>query len=111
MTARILGKGGHAAVYVAIHNKTNRQLACKILDHKILPLDHPKQYLLEDDSDEQDRAEVDDLSSHNASPRIIRTYDSLRKQSRRRSNQFREFDILKDLDHVRLSQLNCFKPC
>ncbi|KAF2474197.1 kinase-like protein, partial [Lindgomyces ingoldianus] len=83
ITGRVLGIGGYGKVMVAIKQKTQRQLACKVIDlrhlYSRLPL---------------------------SSSKLPTSNSERRKRWPTRVNKcFREFDILKDLNHANIISL------
>jgi serine/threonine protein kinase len=86
----VLGSGGYGDVLAAIHKKTNRQLACKVVDLTRCVKKTRKQPL-------------HDVT--NSSPVARRDKSGITRDSILDSQQFREFDILQDLDHPNIVHL------
>lgn len=81
ITSRVLGMGGYGKVMVAVDQKTQRQLACKVIDIHYL---------------------YRDLLTLNPRLHRIKDKDIPEPQKRWPSKvvkNFREFEILKDLNH------------
>ncbi|KAF2196325.1 hypothetical protein GQ43DRAFT_383577 [Delitschia confertaspora ATCC 74209] len=76
ITDRVLGVGGQGKVLAAIHRKTQRQVACKIIDLTYL----------------QRQSQTEDLRSAEGTPIHKRWPTKLQRC-------FREFEIVKDLNH------------
>ncbi|KAF2715207.1 Pkinase-domain-containing protein [Pleomassaria siparia CBS 279.74] len=79
VTGRVLGQGGYGKVLVAIHRKTQRQFACKIIDLKTLFASIPVHL-------RRSTREGDLTHAKRRWPTTV-------------TNSFREFDVLKDLSH------------
>jgi len=84
VTGRLLGKGGYGKVLVGIHQKTQRQLACKVVNLRGLYNGSTPPNLLLHDADY--------------------TQESLTTGTRKRwpskvARCFREFEVLKDISH------------
>ncbi|ORY09890.1 kinase-like domain-containing protein [Clohesyomyces aquaticus] len=84
ITGRILGEGGYGKVMVAIHQKTQRQLACKVIDLRHL---------------------YTRLPPHNLNLSVEGSQNAKRWPSRV-SKCFREFNILKHLNHPNVISLH-----
>jgi hypothetical protein len=82
ITGRVLGIGGYGRVLIAVHQKTQRQLACKVIDIRNF-------YEGGDAADDRYMADEQGVSN------------SAKRWPSRVGKCFREFDILKDLSHVR----------
>ncbi|KAF2659058.1 Pkinase-domain-containing protein, partial [Lophiostoma macrostomum CBS 122681] len=80
ITGRVLGIGGYGKVLIAVHQKTQRQLACKVMDIRNF-------YANEEASKYNLTAEKQDEPG------------SAKRWPSRVGKCFREFDILKDLSH------------
>lgn len=94
ITNQIIGSGGNGSVYVAIHKKTNKQLACKVVDME------PDRPVFEG------RGALRDVTNiHTGSPVNHRQKQLLHRDSILDSQQFREFDILQHLDHPNIVHL------
>ncbi|KAF2181806.1 Pkinase-domain-containing protein [Zopfia rhizophila CBS 207.26] len=92
ITNRILGIGGYGKVMVGIHQRTQQQLACKVIDLRHLYWSLPKQNLR--------------LPSGDREPaRESRTAKVRKRWPTRVGKCFREFDILKDLHHPNIINL------
>jgi pheromone a factor receptor len=84
VTGRLLGKGGYGKVFVGIHQKTQKQLACKVINLRGL---------------------YGGTTAPNLRlPKADRTQESLTTVTRKRwpskvARCFREFDVLKDISH------------
>ncbi|KIW09137.1 uncharacterized protein PV09_00074 [Verruconis gallopava] len=92
ITDQIVGCGGHGEVFVAIHNKSQRQLACKVVE--ILSPNLTKKSSLKGNAEQR-----------NGSPISHRHRNRLHTENILESLQFREFEILKDLDHPNIVRL------
>ncbi|KAF2004398.1 kinase-like protein [Amniculicola lignicola CBS 123094] len=80
ITNRALGVGGYGKVMMAIHQKTQRQMACKIIDIHHL-------------TSNQNVESLGDQNLH------LTMSETKKRWPPRASKFFREFDILKDLSH------------
>ena len=90
ITGRQIGKGGFGKVVVGIHQKSNRQLACKIIDLRELYHQHPTPDLQQQVSGEAQRS---------TSTQHKKRWSSYVLRSSR------EFKILKDLSHPNIVQV------
>jgi pheromone a factor receptor len=86
ITDQKLGSGGHGSVFVAVHKWSNRQLACKVID--LQPYEEDDTYL-------------EPLSPEKRQQQLLID----QKRRTRLDPQFREFDVLKDLDHPNIIRL------
>jgi len=86
LTGRILGSGSYGKVLVAIHQGTQRQLACKVVDLRNFYEMTPTPLRMQTIDHEQNR-------ERNANQTKERWPTRVRKS-------FQEFEILKDLSHV-----------
>jgi serine/threonine protein kinase len=93
VTNQLLGSGGHGDVFVAIHKKSDRQLACKIVNMLSYTSDTPERKPFQDVTNTRDGSPIQ-------RQRVQRDRDNILN-----SPQFREFDILKDLDHANIVHL------
>jgi serine/threonine protein kinase len=93
ITNQILGSGGHGKVFVAMHKKSNRQLACKVVDMLSYGTDNPK------------RTPLNHVRNKRDSSRIHRQEEQRHRDCILSVPQFREFNILKDLDHPNIVHL------
>jgi serine/threonine protein kinase len=87
ITSRCLGAGGFGKVMVGIHQKTQRQVACKIIDLRNMWSKLPASNLELPTKDYGQTQEDDTTTAKNRWPGKV-------------ARCFREFDILKDLSHV-----------
>ncbi len=87
ITGRRLGVGGNGSVFAALHQKTQRQLACKIVDLRAVEWDVD---LVENGLRPVDLDGPPQLSQQRAES----------KWRQHLQKRFREFDALKDLSHV-----------
>lgn len=96
ITDRVVGRGGSGAVYVAIHKESKRQLACKVIEYETrrMPLG---------DMTSASQNNADFVSSISKALGSGERAALSNTSSIVGSYRFREFDILKDLDHVWLS--------
>ncbi|KAF2094999.1 Pkinase-domain-containing protein, partial [Rhizodiscina lignyota] len=89
VTTQALGMGGHGAVFAAVHRRTGRQVACKVVDLRC--------QLDENDTDPQ--------------PPIIQnehfsTSESRNQKRISKANKlFKEFQVLQDIDHPNIVRL------
>ncbi|RDI79801.1 hypothetical protein Vi05172_g10212 [Venturia inaequalis] len=102
ITSRILGVGGYGSVFAAIHKKSNRQLACKVVNVEICFPTRSKKKPLKDVTSPQPQKSA----GHDAEikPQNRRSPE-IRRLKIRDDPQFREFEILKDLDHPNIIRL------
>ncbi len=103
ITNRKLGVGGHGTVYLAVHRKTQRQLACKVID---LPRVDQKCKTNSQVAALVLRFRGTNVLS-NISAQFLAGGGKPRGQNLQRPQRspellknFREFDILQDLSHV-----------
>ena len=94
ITPRKIGSGGHGSVFVAIHKKTQQQLACKIVNLDLDSSDEDIDY----DSRREDSPKSKLRQALRAASRQKRRQDALAKH-------FREFDVIKDLYHPNIIKL------
>jgi serine/threonine protein kinase len=87
ITGRLLGAGGYGKVMVAIHQDTQRQVACKVIDLQRLRSTMPAP------TTEARRGSL-------ARTSLDRKSASKRQWNKHIARYFREFDVLKDLSHV-----------
>ncbi|OCK84006.1 kinase-like protein [Lepidopterella palustris CBS 459.81] len=96
ITNRALGVGGYGKVFVAIHQKTRRQLACKVVDLSHIYAKMGANGL---------RPSIDQSSSHSGTTipggatNIGSSALHRGRWPKKVKQSFREFDILKDLSH------------
>lgn len=99
-----MGLGGYGSVFAAIHKKSNRQLACKVIEVELCPpskstkLREPLKDVT--NSRQTNRAAPETGLKANK----FQTLDD-QKLHIRDDPQFREFEILKDLDHPNIIRL------
>lgn len=84
ITGRLLGLGGYGKVLVGIHQKTQRQLACKVVNLRLLYKKLPPPNLRLPTND-RGHANITAEARHRWPSQVTRC--------------FREFDILKELNH------------
>lgn len=96
ITNQKIGAGGHGTVFVAIHKKSSRQVACKVVDLV---------------SYEDEVGRKDPLAQVGCSV-LARAVGPIQDQVREHQEQliqnhpqFREFEVLKDLDHPNIIRL------
>ncbi|KAF2434898.1 kinase-like protein [Tothia fuscella] len=99
ITDQIIGSGGHGSVFVAVHKKSNRHVACKVVD--VVPFEDELGYKAHSAGASNRTDESESL------PLRVRQKQLLEQQKRlvQEDPQFREFDILKDLDHPNIIRL------
>lgn len=90
ITNQVLGSGGYGDVLAAIHKKSSRQLACKIVD-------------LTQRVKKVQRRPLHDVT--NGSPVARKGRAGRSRDTFLDSQQFREFDILQELDHPNIVHL------
>jgi pheromone a factor receptor len=91
-------------VFAAIHNKSHRQLACKVIDVELLlPAQSTKarQPLKDITTSRQKNHDAPEIDAKAEKRRILET----QRLRIRDDPQFREFEILKDLDHPNIIRL------
>ena len=94
ITNQIIGSGGNGSVYVAVHKKTHRQLACKVVA------------VLSAEPQHRNKTPLDDITNvHNGSPIDRKRRFQQRRDSILDSQEFREFNILQHLDHPNIVHL------
>jgi pheromone a factor receptor len=86
LTGRVLGSGGYGKVLVAVHQETQRQLACKIVDLRKFYKVTPAHLRMQTIDYEQSREGNTDQTKKRWPTRVRKS--------------FQEFEILKDLSHV-----------
>lgn len=102
ITNRILGVGGYGSVFAAIHKKSHRQLACKVVNVELCSPTKSKKKALKDFTSFR----PDKLAGHDAKIKSLKRRSPENRQLKIRDNpQFREFEILKDLDHPNIIRL------
>lgn len=104
ITNQVLGIGGYGSVFAAIHKKSNRQLACKVIEVEICPTSVST----------KSREPLKDITSsrqkNHAIPETVGKTEKRRNLDNQKLRikddpQFREFEILKDLDHPNIIRL------
>lgn len=94
--------GGYGSVFAAIHKKSHRQLACKVVNVEICVPTKSKNKALKDVTS----AQSEKLGGHNTKSKSLKRRSPKTRQLNIRDDpQFREFEILKDLDHPNIIRL------
>ncbi|QDS70159.1 hypothetical protein FKW77_006009 [Venturia effusa] len=102
ITNRVLGLGGYGSVFAAIHKKSHRQLACKVVDVDVCVSTKSKKKKLKD----VNSSGSEDLAGYTTHAKSRMSRSSKNRQLKIRDEpQFREFEILKDLDHPNIIKL------
>lgn len=102
ITSRILGLGGYGSVFAAIHKKSRRQLACKVVNVEIYVPTKSKKKTLKDVT----KSPPQNLIGRNEKRKLQKRRSPESRQLKIRDDpQFREFEILKDLDHPNIIRL------
>lgn len=96
VSPRVIGIGGHGKVFLAFDQKTGQQLACKVVPLEGVDIHQHRQHTPESEASTELDGDAPTQDTHSYRPQHHRTNFT------KKIHQLEvEYDILKDLDHVR----------
>ncbi|KAF1983482.1 kinase-like protein [Aulographum hederae CBS 113979] len=104
ITHRQLGVGGNGRVFAAIHVKSQRQLACKVVDIRRYNVDSAQSEELSSDSSPEHHDHEQSIIPARTDW-LKRNIGQQKIRNKRLIKELREFEILKDMDHPNIIKL------